>query len=154
MSQTKNWNFTLFFNYKDEQGKVRAEEWRNDSSIYLSEVFGRVARFSTVAKEESMTSLQLRGFVSMKNACSQPHVKKILGKFSHCHPAPFGDVINLIQCFNIDKQTVLTGKLATNDVDVKFVMRVMREKAERESKVINGGNNSRDPRIDTQPNDG
>ena len=68
----------------------------------------------------------------MKNACTQPHVKKILGKFSHCHPAPFGDVINLIQCFNIDKQTVLTGKLATNDVDVKFVMRVMREKTERE----------------------
>ena len=132
MSQTKNWNFTLFFNYKDEQGKRRAEEWRNDSSIYLREVFGRVARFSTVAKEKSTTSLRLRGFVSMKNACTQPHVKKILGKFSHCHPAPFGDVINLIQCFNIDKQTVLTGKLATNDVDVKFVMRVMREKTERE----------------------
>ena len=43
---------------------------------------------------------------------------------------------------------VLTGKLATNDVDVKFVMRVMREKAERESKVINGGDNRRDPRIE------
>ena len=75
----------------------------------------------------------------MKNACTQPHVKKILGKFSHCHPAPFGDVINLIQCFNIDKQTVLTGKLATNDVDVKFFMRVMREKAKSSTKTTTEG---------------
>ena len=105
----------MFFNYKDEQGKLRVEQWRDDSSIYLREVFERVARFSAVAREVSETCLQLRGFVSMKNQCTEPHVKKILGKFSHCHPAPFGDVINMIQCFNIDPQTVLTGRLVTND---------------------------------------
>ena len=77
----------------------------------------------------------------MKNQCTQSHVKKILGKYSHCKPAPFGDVINLIQCFNIDRQTALMGRLATGDVDVKFVMRVIQgcEKWERGNKVMNQG---------------
>lgn len=143
MTQTKDWNFTLFFNYKDEQGKVRAEEWRNDSSIYLREVFERVARFSVVAREASDACLRLRGFVSMRNQCTQPHVKRILGKYSHCKPAAFGDVINLIQCFNIDRQTVLTGRLATSNVDVKFVMRVIQGHEKRVNKAESDGDDTR-----------
>ena len=123
----KKWNFTLFFNYKDEQGRLRAEKWRNDSSIYLRELFERKGKFSVIAKEESGSSLRLRGFVNMNNQCTQVHVKKILGKYSHCKPAPFGDVINMIQCFIIDKQAILTGRLDKSDVDVKFVMRVINE---------------------------
>ena len=136
MTQTKNWNFTLFFNCKDAQGKIRAGEWRNDSSIHLREVFERVARFSAVAKEESGTSLRLRGFVSVKNQCTQSHVKRILGECGHCKPAAFGNVTNTIQCFNIDRETTLTGKLAV-DVDVKFVMRVIQaaENVNEETKL-------------------
>ena len=138
MEQTKSWNFILFFNYKDAEGKIRAEEWRNDSSVYLREVFERVARFSAFAKEESGTSLRLRGFVSMKNGCTQSHVKRILGKYSHCKLAAFEDVINMIQCFNIDRETTLTGKLAV-DVDVKFGMRVIQGcgKRKRGDEVVN-----------------
>ena len=123
--QVRDWNFTLFFNYKDEPGKLRAEKWREDSSIYLREIFQRVARFSAVAEETSDTSLRLKGFVSMKNRCTESHVKKILGKYSHCKPATFGDVLNTIQCFAIDRQTSLTGRLG--DEDAKTIMRVMRD---------------------------
>ena len=49
--------------------------------------------------------------------------------------------MNLIQCFNIDRQMALTGRLATDDVDVKAVMRVIQgcEKWGRGNKVMNQG---------------
>ena len=125
-NQTKNVNFTLFFNYKDELGNIWAEQWREDSCVYLREAFKRCSAVAREAVDLSETSLRLRGFVSMKNRCTQSHIKKILGKYSHCKQAPFGDFINVIQCFTIDRQMSLTGRLATTDMeDVRTVMRVI-----------------------------
>lgn len=141
---SRNWNFVLFFNHTgDEEGKAQAIERRKESSIYLREVFDRVARFSSFAKEDSVTSLRLRGYLSMKNQCTKMYIKKILGKYSYCRPAPFGDLVNLIQCFIVDSHTILTGKPNTTGDDMRFVMRVIQdgEKWEEQRKGKRDSNN-------------
>lgn len=135
MILTKNWVFSVFFNYKDEAGRARAEVQRGEFLIYLKKTMERVARFSVIAKNadrDDSSYLLLTGYVSMKNQCTQVHVKKLLGKHSHCKASGLGDVINLMRFYNIDKRLTVTGVFpcgghkSTPD-DSEWAMRVIHD---------------------------
>ena len=126
MRPSVNWNFIVFFNFKDTNGRARAERQREENLIHLRETFDRSARFSSVAREDSETSLRLTGFARMKNAVSQSHFKKRLGKHCHCNPASHGDVINMMQCFDLDREMVLTGSLHAGGDSVLAIMPFMK----------------------------
>ena len=70
----------------------------------------------------------------MKNATSQSHFKKTLGKCCHCNPASSGDVTNMIQCFDIDRDTVLTGSLHAGSDSVLAIMRLVKREGNRKNK--------------------
>ena len=126
-TKTKRWSFILYFKYKDAR---RAEKQRNESLIYLQETMKRSALFSVIAKDESNSSLILRGYMHLRNPCELPHVKKMMGKYSHCKPAVFDDIINLMLCYGIDKQCAVSGVLPSfgrTNLSAGFAMNVIRE---------------------------
>ena len=127
MRRSRNWNFIVFFNFKDVNSRAQAEHLREENLIYLRETFDRSARFSAVAREDSETSLRLRGFARTKNAMTQSHFKKKLGKHCHCKPASHGDVINMMQCFDLDRNTVLTGSIQAGSDSVVAIMGFMKK---------------------------
>ena len=133
MRQSQNWNFVVFFNFKDANSRARAERQREENLIHSREAFDRSAKFSAVARENSETSLRLRGFARMKHTISQSNFKKTLGKCCHCNPASFGDVMNMIQCFNIDRDTVLTGSLCAGGDSVLAITRFMKREGNRKT---------------------
>jgi hypothetical protein len=82
MTATKHYVFSVFFNY-DRPERVEAEEAREKSMTYLTRLFENVARFACVAKDENKNkpSLMLKGYVSFNSPCTQPHIKRWLGKY-------------------------------------------------------------------------
>ena len=71
------------------------------------------SRFSVIAKDENKVNScpLLRGYMNLKSTCTARHAKKLLGRYSNCKPSIFGDVVNLMKYFHIDKQLTVTGKL-------------------------------------------
>ena len=134
MRQSQNWNFIVFFNFKDANSRARAERQREENLIHLREAFDRSAKFSAVARENSETSLRLRGFARMKHTISQSHFKKTLGKCCHCNPASFGDVTNMMQCFDIDRDTVLTGSLRAGSDSVLAIMQFVKQRGNKKNR--------------------
>ena len=83
---TKQYNFTLFFNYgfKDkESGLTRdrkwAEEKRDSALVYLTKLFDNKAQFSCIAKDENKVNsfLMLRGYVNLNSPCKQTYAKRL-----------------------------------------------------------------------------
>ena len=100
-----------------------------------------MTKFSVIAREEAESSLRLKGFARLKNACSQAYMKKILGKCSHCKAAVHGDIINMVRYFEVDRQAVLIGNLR-NDEGVDSIMRYMKfrrvERQTEKGRLTNG----------------
>lgn len=130
MALTKNWIFNLYFNYKDEEGRKWAETKRGESLTYIKKTMERMSRFSVVARDENESCLLLRGYMHLNNACTREYVKKVLGRYSNCKMTNYGDVVNLLKYFNIDKGATVTGELPSQNRrkkdDAGWVMRVVR----------------------------
>lgn len=148
LASTRDWNFQVFFNFKDVEGRSYAEVKREEALVYLSKTFERSSRFSVLAKSEKEGSfLLLSGFVGLKNPCTLFHMKKILGKYSYCKPSVLNDVIQLLRYFNIDKDITVTGTLYRN-LDAKFIMKVIQTDNARQFKD-NGLPPAADPHLDS-----
>ena len=117
---SKNWNFIVFFNFRDVNSEARAQQQQEETSIHSKGVFERMAKFSAIAKEEAEN-------LRVQSSCTQSHIKRILGECSHCDPSSFGDVTNMIQCFDIDGHTTLTGLTCAEDDIHSIVPFVKRE---------------------------
>ena len=91
-----------------------------------------MSRFSVIAKNENKANsclLLLRGYINLNCACTRVHVKKLLGKYSNCKMTTHGDVVNLLKCFNVNKDVTVTGKLPSQNSrwrdDARWVMKVV-----------------------------
>ena len=104
MTLAKNWIFSLYFNYKDEESRAWAETRRCESLTYMKKTMERMSRFSVIAKDENKANscLLLRGYINLNCACTRVHVKKLLGKHSNCKMTAYSDVENLLKFFNVD----------------------------------------------------
>lgn len=109
---TKHCVFSVFFNC-DRRGKAGAERAREESIAHLKRLFENVARFARVAKGENDNepSLTLKGHVDLNSPCTQPHMKRWLGK-SMCCPSNFGDTVNLCRLVCVDKELTTIGELS------------------------------------------
>ena len=98
MTTTKNWVWNLYFHYKGDEGRNKAEARRYETLIYLSKLLEGKSRFSVIAKDENKPNscLLLRGYMNLNNNCNKEYVRKLLGKYSNCKPSIFGDVVNLM----------------------------------------------------------
>lgn len=120
----KDWNFQVFFNCTNDEGRQYSEVKRNEALMYLCQTFERSSRFSVIAKSDKERTLLLSGYVSQRNPCTLCHMKRILGKYSYCKPTALADVIHLMRHFNVDKNISVTGTLYRN-IDAKFIMKVI-----------------------------
>ena len=111
---TKHYVFRVFFNYNRRGEKAKAESAREESLTYLTRLFERVAQFACIAKDENKDKpcFMLKGYVSLNSPCTQPHIRRWLGKCSICYPSNFGDTINLCRLVCVDKCLVTVGRLS------------------------------------------
>ena len=131
---TKHYVFSVFFNY-NRQEKAQSESKREESLTYMTRLFERVAKIACIAKDENKNKpcLMLRGYVNLKSPCTQPHIRRWLGKYCTCYPSNFGDTMNLCRLVCIDKQLVTVGRLSqagnsnakTFTTDPKFVTKLL-----------------------------
>ena len=111
MTLSKNWVYTLYYNFKDEVGKKWAEARREEGLIYMKKTMERMSSFSVTAKEDNDSCLLLRGYTQLNNACTRDYIKKVLGRFSNCKAALPCDVLYLLKYFNINRDVTVTGEL-------------------------------------------
>lgn len=115
MTSSNNWIFILHFNYKDKKSRHQAEAKRDEGLIYMKKTMERMSCFSVIAKDEHKSCLLLHGYMHLNNGCTRGHIKKVLGRHSNCKMTNYGDVVNLLKCFNIDKNMTVTGELPTQN---------------------------------------
>lgn len=128
---TKQWIFNLFFNYNEDYAK--ADKWREEALVYLKRLFENKARFACVAKDSNKRALMLRGYCNLNSPCSQPYIKKLLGKYSSVKSSYFGDMVNLCRFVHIDRNLLVTGRLPcvgnsnlkTFATDPKLVVKIL-----------------------------
>lgn len=138
---TRQYVFTLFFNCRGSRGSGWAEEARGKALAFLTRVFEDRAKFACVAKDKNRGSgngsLTLRGYVNLKSPCTLAYAKRLLGKYSSCKPAFFGDLVSLVRLCHIDRDLVVIGrlpkvgnstkKMKPNATDPEFIKKVILE---------------------------
>lgn len=145
MTQTKNWIFNVHFHHKGAKGKEKAETTRCKSIVCLRRLLEDKSRFSVIAKDENKANscLLLRGYMNLHNTCKKECAKKLLGKHSNCKPSIFGDVVNLMKYFHIDKQLTMMGRLPAQGnngakrmksyaTDAKWIMKTLVEQIDEQ----------------------
>ena len=125
---TKCYVFTLYSNYvqrpldyvpketKDGRTTVKMDrQWaegnRDKTLAYLKRLFNVKAQFACIAKEDAPGKLMLRGYVHLNSPCSEAHLKRVLGKYSACKPAFFGDSVQLCRLLHTDRKLFVTGRI-------------------------------------------
>ena len=117
MEATKQYVFNLFFNYgfKTKGGDLATREWaekkRGEALVYLKRLFENKAQFACVARDESGSSLMLRGYMNLNSPCRQVYAKSLLGKYSSCKPSYFGDMVSLCRLVHVDRDLLVSGRL-------------------------------------------
>ena len=111
MTSAKNWIFNLYFNYKDEESRARAETRRCESLTYMKKTMERMLSFSVIAKDENKANscLLLGGYINLNCMGTRVHVKKLLGKYSNCKMTTHSDFVNLLKYFNGDEDVTVTA---------------------------------------------
>lgn len=128
----KNWVFTIYFNYTEAPESLSAATANRDSSlVYISKTMERMARFSIIARDESVQTkaLLLRGYASLTSPCTQQYLRKILGRCSSCRSCKISEIAQLLRHFNLDNDALVTGRLPGSDRrtdDARFVLRIAR----------------------------
>ena len=143
MGATKQYVFNLYFNYRDDREREWAERTRDGALAHLKRLFENKAKFSCIAKDETKTSLMLRGYMNLNSPCTLAYAKQLLGKYSSCKPSYFGDMVSLCRLVHIDRDLTVMGRLpkvGSNSTrkmkpfatDPKFVKKILLEAIDKD----------------------
>lgn len=148
MTQTKRWIWNRYFHFKkdDQESRDKAEVLRYQIAENLMKTLESKSRLSIIAKDknEANSYLTLRGFVNFNNSMNRERVKRMIGRYSNCKPAVFGDTIMLTKYFVIDKHLSVGGVLPSQGnngsktmkayaTDAKWLVKVLLDEVSKQN---------------------